>query len=211
MPNRIPAEEMIGRRFGRLVVRAFSHRNRFSQAYYWCECDCGTGRCVNQGSLRNGHTQSCGCYREALLNKTKGNITYRSWRNMIKRCQASYQRSWARYGLRGITVCDQWLNSFDLFLKDMGPRPSLAHSIERIDIDGDYEKSNCKWATPKEQARNRSNNTLLECNGETRCIAEWSELSGTPAGMISQRIQRGWSHQDAITKATGTRCAPTRR
>lgn len=110
------------------------------------------------------------------------------WRGMRARCTNPKHISYSRYGAIGVTICDQW-QSFDRFLADMGPAPK-GLSIERLDGALPYQPGNCVWATPKEQARNRSNNVLVEHAGQRRTIAEWAELHGLKVGTLWRRLQR---------------------
>lgn len=128
---------------------------------------------------------------------------YRTWAKMRRRCTVPGEPGYDRYGGRGIAVCERWAgsDSFPAFLADMGPRPSLQHSIERIDNDGDYTPENCRWATKTEQARNRRSSRLLTINGKTCTVAEWAEVSGTTQYNIIQRLNvLGWSPEDAVFK-----------
>ncbi len=121
------------------------------------------------------------------------------WQAMIDRCYDEKNDSFSNYGGRGIRVCERWRASFANFLADMGSRPSLAHTVDRKDPDGDYEPANCRWATPKEQGRNTRTNRLLTMAGKTQCIAAWGDDTGIPASVISDRLQLGWSDEKALT------------
>ena len=121
------------------------------------------------------------------------------WQGMLNRCALPCPSNVACYGARGISVCDRWRESFANFLSDMGRRPTLKHSIDRIDVSGNYEPSNCRWATPKEQGRNKRNNHMIAHNGETKCVAEWAEILGVKARTIRDRLARGWSADAALT------------
>jgi len=126
-------------------------------------------------------------------------LLYRVYASMIQRCEDVEHRAFSRYGGRGIKVCKRWRISFTNFLLDMGPRPSLLHSIDRKDNDGDYEPTNCRWATDKEQARNSSHNVLITVSGETHCMSEWEEIKGFPRATVWQRINKlGWSPEQAV-------------
>lgn len=121
-----------------------------------CQCACGNRRLADGDSLRRGRTTSCGCGRQ--IHRMHRTPEYRAWCGMRTRC-ASWYAEWKNYGGRGISICKRW-SSFENFYADMGPRPTPAHSVDRIDNDGNYEPNNCRWATKKEQARNRRTNRL---------------------------------------------------
>ena len=174
-------------------------------------CECGNRVTVLLASLRKGQTTSCGCRRrEVSIESGKnsrthgysGTPTFKSWDNMRQRCNNPQDDHYLNYGGRGIVVCQRWQGSFENFLTDMGQRP-VGCSIDRVDNDGNYEKENCRWATPKQQGRNRRNNVLLTYMGVTCCIGEWAHRTGITGGAIHQRIRRGWSVEDTLTTPVG--------
>jgi hypothetical protein len=148
---------IIGRRFGKLVVAAYSHTTQNRKACWKCKCDCGRVVILRGNDLLSGRTKSCWCWKTADVSRhgeSKHDI-YRIWAGMKQRCNRPKTRSYKYYGARGVIVCERWIKSFDAFLKDMGPRPSKRHSIDRINNDGNYEPENCRWATAKQQAANK--------------------------------------------------------
>jgi hypothetical protein len=159
--------QMIGKRFGRLVVTAEAEPNRLasgrSKRRVIAHCDCGKDVTATADNLRSGHTRSCGCFhldsaKTAKHGDTRGytkTAEYRVWSQMIERCTNPNAENYARYGGRGIKVFARWRTSYADFLADMGRRPSAKHSIDRIDNDGNYRPGNCHWATGVEQAANK--------------------------------------------------------
>jgi hypothetical protein len=121
------------------------------------------------------------------------------WHVMIARCYKPSHEFYSQYGGRGIRVCDRWRDSFESFLADMGPRPSLQHSIDRIDVNGDYEPTNCRWSTQTEQMRNTRSNRMLTAFGKTQCVAAWAEETGLPAGTILDRLRFNWTVEDTLS------------
>ena len=112
------------------------------------------------------------------------------WTAMIQRCTNPNNKDWKDYGGKGITVCERWRFSFQAFLDDLGPQPTPKHEIDRILSTGNYEPGNVKWSTRKEQNRNKKSNRLLTHNGETKCVAEWAEITGIPQGVIHARLRK---------------------
>jgi hypothetical protein len=203
------AQNLAGKRFGRLLVSdQWLHRkSRMSVTVHWrCDCDCGASTVVPAVSLVHGHTRSCGClYREDLRTrrKTHGRSkikdpTYDSWRAMLERCRNPNNRAYARYGGRGVKVCERWLD-FACFFQDMGQRPD-GLTLERKNSDKDYEPSNCEWATRQRQSVNRSTTRNLTVKGQTKSITEWARDVGIGRDTIRDRLAKGWSHEDAVLK-----------
>jgi hypothetical protein len=125
--------------------------------------------------------------------------TYDSWQNMIRRCTNPACRSFQNYGGRGITVCERWL-IFDNFLEDMGPPNDVAFMLDRIDVNGNYEPSNCRWATHEMQANNNRNNRRITFKGETKTLRQWVRLLNMPEPSVSARLNRlGWPVELALT------------
>jgi hypothetical protein len=162
---------LIGKQFSRLTVLREVGRSNCNGVVWECICECSKHVEVRSGNLRSGNTRSCGCLRDEVKRTTRHqkhghyrkrtmSPTYMSWVAAKTRCSNKKVVEYPRYGGRGIRMCDEWTNSFEAFLHDMGERPS-GKTLDRIDTDGNYEPGNCRWATPKEQANNRKNNVAL--------------------------------------------------
>ncbi len=129
----------------------------------------------------------------------KGRTTeYRAWESMKYRCLRPTHKFYRLYGGRGIKICDRWINSFQNFLEDMGHKPTPKHSLDRIDNDKGYFPENCRWATKREQVRNRSDNVWVSLEGKTLMLIDWAKLTGVNFNTIKTRLRRGWSEEKAI-------------
>lgn len=194
--------DLLGLRFGRLVVTMLAGRTECGRRIWRCACDCGEQKDVTTELLNAGSVKSCGCFhREAstirALRRNTPTVERATWNRMLYRCYKPTDDSYPIYGARGIEVCDRWRHSFDAFLEDMGRRPP-GHSIERIDPNGNYEPSNCTWATKKEQARNRRTTRFVTLGGREMSLAEAAEILGVNYrrlwGLV---VQRGMSADEA--------------
>ena len=208
-----PCKNITGQTFGWLRVLGVDLDRSVERTMWRCICDPALGGCGKETTTRSerlteGRSVSCGCLREARLREQethghsrRGHTSkeYTSWAGMSDRCYRSESQYFHHYGGRGITVCDRWRNSFENFLADMGPKPTPKHSIDRIDVNGNYEPGNCRWATQTEQMRNTRVNRLIEFDGQAKCAAEWSEAVGIDASAIKARIGKGMTPADALT------------
>lgn len=187
----------VGKKFGRLTVIGTLEKR------FICLCDCGT-ICDKQASnVRSERTRSCGCLnREATIKRNfkhggaqraEGSKEYNSWSAMRQRCSDPNVRCYPRYGGRGISVCGRWQQSFAAFREDMGPKPSSKHSLDRLNVDGNYEPGNCRWSTPKEQRENQ------------RPVEDWGKkLNATNVAEIKQLLKDvSWGTQTRIAKQFG--------
>ena len=198
-------KNIIGQRFGRLVVLSRVENSAGGQARWICECDCGSLTVARGVKLRNGHTSSCGCLqreraKEAATthNMSKTCPEYKVWNGIKRRCFNKAEKCYPRYGGRGITMVDRWL-SFENFLSDMGPRPSPNHSIDRIDNEGNYGPDNCKWADAKEQANNRRSSHFITYDGLTLTVTQWENKLGFPNHTVHSRLRLGWPIEKILT------------
>ena len=191
--------DLTNQRFGRLVaLERYSQITAYGKTQWECKCDCGSIVLVVTGQLTTGSTKSCGCQRRDSARenglKTKhgmtGTAVYKAWQGLRYRCLDPEHEQYHNYGGRGITVCDEWKTSFEAFYRDMGPRPNIGYSIDRIDVNGNYEPSNCRWATTTEQANNTRRNVYYDFNGEKLTLAEISRRTNIPVPTLSCRIKR---------------------
>lgn len=196
-----------GQRFGRLVTLNLVQSGRRER--WLCQCDCGKTKIVSKLSLVHGKTTSCRCLANELTtarNTTHGKTktrTYRIWQAMINRCKYPSNKAWKHYGGRWISVCEEWKESFTLFLKDMGEAPP-GHTIERVNSNGNYEPSNCRWATQSDQTRNTSRSRLITFRGVTKCLTDWAKDLAITKDTLDYRIKK-WGVDRALTTPRSSR------
>lgn len=202
--------DLTGRKFGRLVVLGYSHTRRKPSGgptrYWVCKCSCGTVKAIDRSGLIAGVTLSCGCLqkeRVAAVKSTQnghsGTLTFSSWYAIMHRCTNPNNHAYEAYAGRGITVCERW-HEYEKFLSDMGERPSVKHSIDRIDNNGNYEPGNCRWVLMAVQNMNRSNTLRLTFNGETKTLLEWAKITNISYSTLISRHTRGWSPMKILTR-----------
>ena len=197
-------KEITGQKFGKLTAIKLDHIQKKSNGtrHFWlCQCDCGKELIVEKYCLTSGHTKSCGCLKIGTpthgLTKTR---IYRTWCRMKERCYRVKNNRYQNYGGRGIKVCDEWKNDFMSFYNW-----AMAHgytdnlTIDRINVNGNYEPNNCRWITTKAQNNNRKSNRFLTFNNETHTVAEWAEKVNIPVSVIYHRLYRKWSVEKALT------------
>ena len=211
-------KDLTGQIFGRLTVIDFAYTSKGRKAYWNCLCECGKRTVVSGDKLRSGRTKSCGCLQDELRKKGLNHRThgmtntklYVIWCNMKARCYSENCDMYYNYGGRGIRVCDEWRNSFKNFAEwafSSGYTNGL--SIERKNVDGNYEPNNCLWIPLREQAFNQRRSHRLTAFGKTQTIGEWANETGLKYDTIERRInQYGWTAEEALTIAPHKRRTP---
>lgn len=196
--------DLSGQHFYKLLVVKVVDDKAYDRKWE-CLCDCGSVTIVSQGSLLNGHTKSCGCLKsKTKFGKShKGNEKlYNVWRSIRSRCNNPHNRAYKNYGGRGIRVCEEWSREPDGYKNFYSWAVSNGYtdnlSIDRIDVNGDYEPFNCRWATLTEQANNKRNNLKYEYNGECHTLSEWAGLLKLDYGLVYSRLKRGWNIEKAF-------------
>ncbi len=201
--------DITGQKFGRLTairLERIEPRKGGGTTHYWvCRCECGIEKIIRKAQLLNGKTNSCGCLQKEKareVNKTHGlrkTKLYKKWLDIKKRCYNKNSQYYYCYGARGIKVCDEWLNDFKAFYDwsmANGYRDNL--TIDRIDVNSNYEPSNCRWVSQKVQNRNSRHCHYLTYNNETHCLTEWAEIKNISADKIRNRLKRSWSVEKAL-------------
>jgi hypothetical protein len=201
--------DISGHTYNGIKVISYSHTK--VKTYWNCVCHCGKKIKCRANSLRTGHVKSCGCTKSDSIRKFKikhGELCYgqtstkeySAWHRMIQRCVNPKSADYKRYGHRGIKVCNRWINSFQDFLKDMGRSPSKDHSIDRIDNNGNYEPSNCRWATHIEQINNRSSTVFVTYDGLTLPFSVFCKQNGLKYGTAKHWHTDGMSPDEMINR-----------
>lgn len=202
--------DLSGSKFGRLAVLERAP-NIGTKTCWWCRCQCGRVVAIQTYLMTSGNTQSCGCLKQERVreggkkNRVHGeghgeNITpeYRSWRSMRSRCLNPNVKEYPYYGGRGIKICKRW-DDYRLFLKDMGRRPSIKHSLERLNVNRNYTPDNCRWATHAEQQVNRRGTMYVTYMGKKISVSKLGMKSLVGVDLFRSRIQQGWDVERALT------------
>lgn len=199
--------DLSGQKFNRLIVIKREENNKDNGSMWQCSCDCGNTTSVSGYNLRSNRIKSCGCLKleQAKIPKYKtlryDNIRmYNIWRGIIDRCCNTNNCHFEDYGKRGIQVFEEWKESFCNFYNwaiAHGYKENL--TIDRIDNDGNYEPSNCRWTTFKQQSRNRRSNHIITYNNESKTLIEWAETYNILKSTLSERLLNGWSIERALT------------
>ena len=201
----IMEKDIIGKRYGSLVVLGFSDkRDKGNHKYLVCRCDCGNEKVISMTHVRSGASKSCGCgvVKTTIKRSTTHNGThtriYHIWLGIRRRCYNPNDFSYRYYGARGIKMAEEWsdFSTFREWSKTSGYSDNL--TIERIDVNGDYCPSNCKWITLEEQARNKRTNRLVTINGVTKLMTDWLKDSNVSTTQVYWRLRHGWDIESAL-------------
>jgi hypothetical protein len=198
--RKYPAVE-VGARYGRLTVMSEAPKRPSSSGLrrYWkCRCDCGNSTVSSDDNLKGGRSQSCGCGKaEATrqrfsLHGSSSSAEYKLWTGMKRRCLNQNSTDYKNYGARGIGIDPTWAADYAAFRAHVGPRPSPNHSIDRIDVNGNYEPGNVRWCTRAEQKRNQRTNVWVDYKGTRMCMADAAALAGLGVPTVAARRKKGW-------------------
>jgi len=194
--------DLTGRRFGRLVATGFAGTGKSGHKFWNCQCDCGNASVVGATWLTSGNTRSCGCaLREArTTHGASKSSEYRIWASMLQRCSNPRNPAFSFNGGKGITVCQAWRDSYEAFIRDVGPRPGRKYSLDRIDPLGNYEPDNVRWALEDVQASNTTKTRYVTAFGIRRPVAEWAKRSNLGINTIISRLAAKWTPEDAVSK-----------
>jgi hypothetical protein len=203
--------DLTGQRFGILTVIRRDENNKWNETTWLCQCDCGKEKKLTYGKLVLRKQQSCGCLRKPP-NVTKHGLRnhklYYLWSGMKQRCYNKNHCRYSDYGGRGIEVCKEWTNAKNGFTNfynwaiSNGYDESAGYrkcTLDRIDVNGNYEPNNCRWITQKEQNNNKRNNVILSYNGKTHNITEWCNILNLTQSAIRHRLERGWSVEKTLS------------
>lgn len=204
--------DLTGQRYDMLLVEYRVQNDSHGNAQYQCRCDCGNSVVVGANNLRNGNTHSCGCLKKQIMHDKQlkhGDAggrhksterLYRIWRSMISRCYISSSTEYEIYGGRGIIVCDEWRNDY-LCFKSWAIQNGYSDTLtlDRINNDGNYESSNCRWVTMKSQMNNKRNNHVITFNGKSQSLTEWANELGIDRSVLSTRLKNNWSIELALS------------
>ena len=201
--------DLTGLRFGRLTVigpTKFTRKSGEVEKAWRCRCDCGNESIVTPTRLSIGTSRSCGCLQREITAQLKashgkcGTKEYRSWAKIKQRCLNPKHKHFKNYGGAGITISCGWRDDFQAFLDHIGPAPTDAHTVDRIDNSRGYEPGNVRWATKEQQARNTSKNIWVNVNGERLCLEDAASASGLKSITVTSRLRRGWDIQAALSE-----------
>lgn len=211
--------DLSGKTYGNLKVIKRIGTAKNGDSIWRCQCKCGNYHDVNASSLKSGNTKSCGCMAKEWRiaphlkhGKSKTRL-YHVWHGMIQRCNNSEHKEFCNYGGRGITVCREWqgekgFEAFEKWANENGFDENAERSVctlDRVNVNGNYEPNNCRWVDMKAQSNNKRTNFLIEFNREKHTLSEWSRITGISRYAIKRRIKAGWSIEDSLSVVDGRR------
>lgn len=208
--SKINPEDYIGRKNYKLTVIGYEKPESGGRLKLLCKCDCGNTTLCFPYQFKSGDVKSCGCLpkgkkgkHEWVSNQTHGltkNRFYKRWNDMIRRCYNTNEPAYKHYGARGISVCHEWRDTPNAFIKwcEKTYPAGNGWSIDRIDVNGDYSPENCRWATQKEQMHNIRNNRNVIVNGVKKCVTDWCAELGVSTGTVYEKVRKGMSFEEAI-------------
>lgn len=194
--------DIVGKKIGRLKVISLDHCNKFKNPYWLCECECGNKKVIRESLLKSGKVLSCGCLQKKKSTKhgMRKNRIYNIFEGMKQRCLNNKSAYYHLYGARGIKICDEWLQDRKKFFEwsfENGYKEGL--SIDRIDVNGNYEPSNCRFVDIKTQMRNKRTKRIIEYKGVKHCLSEWAEICNINPHNLRTRLKNGWEIGKALT------------
>lgn len=202
--------DITGQKFNRLTAIEPVYKDKNGVWHWKFKCECGNEKVCNSARVKDGNIKSCGCLRKEkhITHGMRYTRIYKIYHCMKGRCYYPSNNRYKNYGARGIKICDEWLGKdgfvhFYEWAKSNGYNDNL--SIDRIDVNGDYKPSNCRWATRTEQANNTTANCYYTYNNETHTVTDWGRMVGIDSETIRARIRRGWTVEDALTKPLDAR------
>lgn len=196
--------DLAGQQFGKLTALRIDNSKPTGSGFYWiCQCNCGNKKSIRMDALVAGRTKSCGCIPTGKIKHGQSRSKlYSVWIGIKMRCYNPHEPAYRHYGKRGIQMCEEWRNSFQPFFDwaiEHGYSEGL--SIDRIDNNGNYEPTNCRWVTQKEQNSNKRDTVFISWNGMTLSMREWSDITGINIRTINYRYRAGWPSDRIFTEA----------
>lgn len=205
--------DLSGKEYWNMKVLEYAGINKNGRSLWLCQCKCGNQKIIIGSELKRGKTKSCGCMNKTINGLYKSRI-YRIHHLMLCRCYTKSTTNYLDYGGRGIAVCDEWrgkngfLNFYEWSIKN-GYNDNL--TLDRINNNGDYEPSNCRWATRKTQSNNTRRNHIIEFNGKSLTISQWSKITGINQNTLYKRVSSGWDTKDILNKEVNIKCSTKRK
>ena len=196
------AKDLTDHRFGKLRVISRTDNDKHGNAMWRCLCECGNEAVVRGANLNSGQVQSCGCFMGKHVSHCDSTTRlYKIWYGIIRRTEDSKRKEYKDYGGRGIKMCAEWRESYEVFrdwAQQNGYEDNL--SIDRIDNDGGYSPLNCRWTDKYKQANNRANSCVLSFDGVSKTTSEWSHELGVPYSRLKKRVRLGWSAERVLSE-----------